>query len=117
MGHNSGHNSGLVGGVDITALRERLGLSQEGLAERLGVSQAAVSQWEAGRRVPGAGVLVLLRGLAGGEGRPTRRLDPYPCAPVDPAGRRAWVDARNRAIREGAFEDVGDGVYKRAAGR
>ena len=34
---------------DILAARQRLGLTQAGLAERLGTTQSTVSRWEAGR--------------------------------------------------------------------
>jgi len=50
-----------VGGR-IRAERERLGLSQTGLAHRLGRSQTAVSYWEAGRRSPDLDDLVALAG-------------------------------------------------------
>ncbi len=34
---------------DITAARQRLGLTQAGLADRIGTTQSTVSRWEAGR--------------------------------------------------------------------
>lgn len=40
--------------------REELGLSQEKLAEKAGVTKQAISAYELGSRVPGAGVLALI---------------------------------------------------------
>jgi transcriptional regulator with XRE-family HTH domain len=36
-------------GTRIKAARERIGLTQDGLARRIGVSRSAVAQWETGR--------------------------------------------------------------------
>jgi transcriptional regulator with XRE-family HTH domain len=36
--------------AELTALRHRLGLTQQQLAERLGTMQGRVSAWETGRR-------------------------------------------------------------------
>jgi len=40
--------------VDVKAIRERRGLSQQAFAARYGFSVAAVRDWEQGRRVPEA---------------------------------------------------------------
>ncbi|WP_286958872.1 helix-turn-helix domain-containing protein [Arsenicicoccus sp. UBA7492] len=48
--------SELISGPEVAARRLALGLSQAALADVLGVKQATVSRWEAGARVPGAGV-------------------------------------------------------------
>ena len=46
-------------------LRERLGLSQEGLARRLGLSVSEVRRWDQGLRQPGAARALALGKLAG----------------------------------------------------
>jgi DNA-binding transcriptional regulator YiaG len=38
--------------ADVRALRERLGLTQAGLAERIGTRQQTVSEWETGTSRP-----------------------------------------------------------------
>lgn len=38
--------------LDVKAIRERLGLSQEGFADYLDVSVATIRNWEQGRRIP-----------------------------------------------------------------
>ena len=38
--------------MDIKSIRERLGLTQEGLAHKLGVSWATVARWERGKGRP-----------------------------------------------------------------
>ena len=45
----------------IAALRERLGLTQAGLARRLGIRQQTVSEWETGRYRPRGASVTLLR--------------------------------------------------------
>jgi putative transcriptional regulator len=46
--------------ADVIALRERTGLTQEGLARRLGVSVSAVHNWEQGRRKPSGPIVAML---------------------------------------------------------
>ncbi len=46
--------------VDVTALRRRLGLTQERFAARYGFKLATVRDWEQGRRRPGGPARVLL---------------------------------------------------------
>jgi putative transcriptional regulator len=46
--------------VDVKAIRERLGLSQEAFALRFGFTLAAVRDWEQGRRRPEQAARVLL---------------------------------------------------------
>lgn len=63
----------------VRALREHLGLSQDGLAEELGTRQQTVSEWETGRYRP-RGASATLLGIvaeragfaydAGGRGQP-----------------------------------------------
>ena len=89
------------------------GLTQADLASRMGVSQPLVAQWEAGKKDPSAAHLALLSEILRGEGseelhapvsRPERGWRSYPSAPTAVAARRAWVDARNAAIRAGGRE-------------
>jgi putative transcriptional regulator len=47
-------------GVDVRAVRQRLGLSQAVFAKRFGLSPAAVRDWEQGRRRPDPAARVLL---------------------------------------------------------
>lgn len=49
----------------VRRLRERLGLSQEGLARRLGLSVSEVRRWDQGVRPPGASRAIALGTLAG----------------------------------------------------
>lgn len=46
--------------VDVKAIRQRLGLSQNAFAARFGFSAAAVKDWEQRRRRPEAAARVLL---------------------------------------------------------
>lgn len=48
------------GAVDVRAIRNREGLSQEAFASRYGFSAAAVKQWEQHRRTPEAAARTLL---------------------------------------------------------
>jgi putative zinc finger/helix-turn-helix YgiT family protein len=52
---------GLLAGVDITALRERMGLTQNHFAELIGCGKKSVSRWENGREYPSQLVNTLLR--------------------------------------------------------
>lgn len=49
----------------VRRLRERLGLSQEGLARRLNLSVSEVRRWDQGIRPPGASRAIALGKLAG----------------------------------------------------
>ncbi len=51
--------------VAVRRLRERLGLSQEGLARRLNLSVSEVRRWDQGLRPPGASRAIELGKLAG----------------------------------------------------
>ncbi len=52
---------GLLAGLDICALRERLGYSQDQLSELLGCGKKSLSRWENGREYPSQSVNTLLR--------------------------------------------------------
>lgn len=56
--------------VDVRAFRERLGLSQQGLAQRLGVQRATVTRWENGSRRPSKVAELALQAVI--EGKDTR---------------------------------------------
>ncbi len=48
----------------VLALRQHLGLSQDGLARELGMRQQTVSEWETGRYEPRGGSVKLLTMIA-----------------------------------------------------
>ena len=48
----------------IAELRERLGLTQAGMAEELGVRQQTISEWETGRYAPRGASVKMLTHLA-----------------------------------------------------
>lgn len=50
-----------VAEVNVSAMREKLGLSQEDFAHAFGVSPATVRNWEQGRRRPQGPARVLLK--------------------------------------------------------
>lgn len=52
---------GLLAAMDIRALRERLGYSQDQLSELLGCGKKSLSRWENGREYPSQLVNTLLR--------------------------------------------------------
>ena len=49
--------------MDVAALRQRTGMSQEQFAARFGVSVAAVRHWDRGDRKPQGPALVLLNAI------------------------------------------------------
>lgn len=64
VAHAKGKKAGVVEyrpyAVDVSALRKRLGLTQEQFAARFGFSVAALRHWERGDREPHGAALVLL---------------------------------------------------------
>ena len=61
--------------TNLRKLRERLGLSQQGLARRLGVARATITRWENGTRRPSKVAELALRcGIEAKEGRSWQRL-------------------------------------------
>ena len=52
---------GLLAGLDIRALRDRLGYSQDQLSDLLGCGKKSLSRWENGREYPSQLVNTLLR--------------------------------------------------------
>lgn len=63
-----------AGIINIIALRERLGWTQQQLAEHCGVDRSTVSKWEAEPPTKGP-ALILLRQLDGGRSGHCARLD------------------------------------------
>ena len=47
--------------VDVTAIRAKLGLTQEAFAAQFGFSKGAVRDWEQGRKLPEASARILLK--------------------------------------------------------
>jgi putative transcriptional regulator len=70
--------------VDVTAIRQRTGLSQSAFAESIGVPEGTVRNWEQGRRQPSGPAKVLLPLLAK---RPNLVAELYP--KVQPRARWA----------------------------
>ena len=50
--------------IDVQAIRQRTGLSQELFSQRIGVSAGTLRNWEQGRRAPDGPARVLLAMLA-----------------------------------------------------
>jgi transcriptional regulator with XRE-family HTH domain len=67
---------------DLRALRAGAGLTQAELARRAGTSQATVSQYERGRKVPGADTLARLVAATGSELRVDATRGSAPDRPV-----------------------------------
>src|SRR5699024_9373755 len=80
----------------IRELRQERGLSQAQLADVLGRTQATVSNWEAGRRIPGLDDLI---DIAAAFGRPTYYLLP-PAEPREPVAALFRSAAQRLAIGE-----------------
>ena len=69
-------------GVDVKAIRQTLGLTQDAFAERFGLSTAAIRDWEQHRRQPDPAARVLLLVIAH-----------HPDAVVDALQKAAWPEA------------------------
>ena len=65
ISHQRGKKSGVrlhtPADVDVQALRQRIGLTQEEFAARFGISLGTLRHWERGDRKPHGPALVLLR--------------------------------------------------------
>ena len=68
---------GKLSSVDVTAIRQRTGLSQRDFAVRIGVPKGTLVNWEQGRRQPSGPAKVLLALLAK---RPNLVMELYPAA-------------------------------------
>ena len=60
----------------VRALRQHLGVSQDGLAETLGMRQQTISEWETGKYAPRGGSARLLGMIAERAGFEYGRKDP-----------------------------------------
>lgn len=58
---NRTHTVNVPADVDVKAIRQRTGLSQDRFAERYGFAASAVRDWEQGRRRPERAARVLLK--------------------------------------------------------
>jgi putative transcriptional regulator len=61
-------------GIDVQALRSRVGLTQEEFAAKFGISPGTLRHWECGDRRPHGPALVLLRVIEKGERAALRAL-------------------------------------------
>ena len=68
---------GVIPSVDVTAIRQRAGLSQSAFADSIGVPEGTLRNWEQGRRQPSGPAKVLLALLAK---RPNLVAELYPKA-------------------------------------
>jgi putative transcriptional regulator len=59
-GQSLGHGLSLPDAIDVTAIRNRTGLSQAAFARRIGVSVGTLRNWEQGRRSPQGPARILL---------------------------------------------------------
>lgn len=75
---------GKIPSVDVTAIRQRTGLSQSDFAASIGVPEGTLVNWEQGRRQPSGAAKVLLALLAR---RPNLVAEIYP--QPQPRSRRA----------------------------
>ncbi|MBO9534099.1 MAG: helix-turn-helix transcriptional regulator [Solirubrobacteraceae bacterium] len=80
-------------GQEITAARQRAGLTQAELAQRAGTAQSAISAYESGRKQPSAEVFLRLLAAAG------TRLAPVESEPVR-APSRAERARRGRILEQ-----------------
>jgi putative transcriptional regulator len=75
---------GKLPSVDVTAIRQRTGLSQRDFAARIGIPEGTLVSWEQGRRQPSGPAKVLLALLAR---RPNLVAEIYP----QPQPRLRWT--------------------------
>lgn len=90
--------------VDVTAIRQRTGLSQSAFAASIGVPEGTLVNWEQGLRQPSGPANVLLALLAK---KPNLVMELYPAAPP----RVRWVPGRpdpNTMTAEERLAEVGD---------
>ncbi|MSP43321.1 MAG: hypothetical protein EXR08_08155 [Alphaproteobacteria bacterium] len=90
--------------VDVTAIRQRTGLSQSAYADSIGVPECTVRNWEQGRRQPSGPAKALLALLAK---QPNLLAELYP----SPQPRRRWAPGRpdpNTMTADERLAEVGE---------
>ena len=93
-----------VRSVDVTAIRQRTGLSQSAFAANIGVPEGTLVNWEQGRRQPSGPAKVLLALLAK---KPNLLMELYPAAPP----RVRWAPGRpdpNTMTAEERLAEIGE---------
>ena len=95
---------GKLPSVDVTAIRQRNGLSQRDFAASIGVPEGTLVNWEQGRRQPSGPAKVLLALLAK---KPNLVMELYPAPPP----RVRWAPGRpdpNTMTAEERLAEVGE---------
>lgn len=95
---------GKIPSVDVTAIRQRTGLSQSDFAASIGVPEGTLVNWEQGRRQPSGAAKVLLALLAK---KPNLVMEFYPAPPP----RVRWAPGRpdpNTMTAEERLAEVGE---------
>ena len=95
---------GKLPSVDVTAVRQRTGLSQSAFAARISVPEGTLVNWEQGRRQPSGPAKVLLALLAK---KPNLVMELYPAPPP----RVRWAPGRpdpNTMTAEERLAEVGE---------
>lgn len=95
---------GKLPSVDVTAIRQRTGLSQRDFAASIGVPEGTLVNWEQGRRQPSGPAKVLLALLAK---KLNLVMELYPAAPP----RVRWAPGRpdsNTMTAEERLAEVGE---------
>lgn len=95
---------GKIPSVDVTAIRQRTGLSQSDFAASIGVPEGTLVNWEQGRRQPSGPAKVLLALLAK---KPNLVMELYPAAQP----RVRWAPGRpdpNTMTADERLAEVGE---------
>jgi putative transcriptional regulator len=93
-----------VRSVDVTAIRQRTGLSQSAFAANIGVPEGTLVNWEQGRRQPSGAAKVLLALLAK---KPNLVVQLYP----SPQPRQRWAPGpphRNTMTADERLAEIGE---------
>ncbi len=96
----------------IRSVRERLGLSQEGLSRRLNATKGAIQHWERGRNQPDLARLFMLRNLCP-PGAERKQVDGL----IRQAQERVAGTPEELRAAAGAFPDSGSQMLKRENAR
>jgi putative transcriptional regulator len=95
---------GNIPSVDVTAIRQRTGLSQSDFPASIGVPEGALVNWEQGRRQPSGAAKVLLALLAK---KPNLVVQLYP----SPQPRQRWAPGpphRNTMTADERLAEIGE---------